>query len=98
MRLASGTDLASASRAHYKHTVFTHILLEENNAFCQAIDFKLYLVSSKYDKYLGGILHKHKCVRTHKPRSFRELVSINISSVLLVAKGCCWHEFEIKTV
>ena len=96
MRLGSGADLASASRAHYKHTVFAHIGGKE--CLCQAIDSKLYLVSptnirtwARFSTSVSGrasLLH------------FAELVSINISSILPVGKGELLYpyESEIKTV
>lgn len=90
MRLGSGADLASASRAHYKHTVFAHIGGKE--CLCQAIDSKLYLVSptntwARFSTSVSGrasLLH------------FAELVSINISSILPVGKGCCCIRMRVR--
>lgn len=92
MRLGSGADLASASRAHYKHTVFAHIGGKE--CLCQAIDSKLYLVSptnirtwARFSTSVSGrasLLH------------FAELVSINISSILPVGKGSCCIRMRVR--
>lgn len=70
------------------------LILEENNAFCQAIDSKLYLVSptntwARFSTSVSG--------RTSLLHS-AELVSINISSILPAGKGCCCMRVRLKRV